>query len=378
MKCSIYLSFLFLIVIGLQSCNQATEEGGNDQKAQQIIEYSEKLSIEKSENYTRIEVNHSNAADDQFTYILYPKDKSKPDLKADAYVTTPIDNIICFSTSHLPAITAINLSSHLIGFPDTKWIYDIELQSLVANGSLADIGQKNGINIEKTLTISPDLVMAYSKGSAFEQLKPLQQAGIPVVINLDYMETSPLGRAEWIKFIAAFFQKLDMADSIFKQIEAKYIGLTEKAEAVQNKPTVMTGVMYGDTWYVPGGNSYAAAFITDAGGEYIWAANDESGSLELSYESVLQKAENANYWIGAANFKSYQQLQATDQRYSYFQAFDKQKIYSYTKKISKSGANDYLESGFLRPDLVLQDYINLLHPGLLKDSTTTYFQPLSN
>lgn len=369
------ICLLFFLAL-ITSCTSSTKEE-NTEEGTQLIKYSEKLSIQVYDNYTAIEVKHGKSTDDTFTYILYPKDSQKPNIKADAYITTPIENIICFSTSHLPAITALGQAPQLIGFPDTQWIYDSSLQTLVKDGSIADIGQKNGVNIEKTLTLNPGLVMAYSKGSAFEQLKPLQQADIPVVVNLDYMETNPLGRAEWIKFTAAFFQKLDQADSIFQEIELNYQKLTTKTAGIQNKPTVMTGVMYGDTWYVPGGKSYAAAFIEDAGGKYLWSENNESGSLELSYESVLKKAEDADYWLGAANFKSYAELKDTDSRYSYFKAFREQKIYGYTKRVSESGANDFLESGFLRPDLILQDYINILHPEVLNDSST-YFQPLSH
>lgn len=369
------LSCALLFIITASSCTSTSEEKTNSDKFKQWISYSEKLSIKEYGNYILIEVQSGKSDDDKISYILYPKESERPEIPADTYIATPIENIICFSTSHLPAITALGLAPQLIGFPDTQWIYDSSLQNLVKGGSIADIGQKNGISIEKALTLNPDLVMAYSKGSAYEQLKPLQQADIPVVINLDYMETSPLGRAEWIKFTAAFFQKLEQADSIFQEIESNYLKLTEKTAGIKNKPTVMTGVMYGDTWYIPGSKSYAAEFIEDAGGQYLWSENNESGSLELSYESVLKKAEAADFWLGAANFKSYDELKDTDSRYSYFKAFREQNIYGYTKRVSESGANDFLESGFLRPDLILRDYINILHPEVLNDSST-YFQPL--
>ncbi|MBK6264995.1 ABC transporter substrate-binding protein [Marivirga sp. S37H4] len=369
-------SFYALIVILLSfSCSTPKEEQEKN-IGTELIRYSEKLSIQAYEDYTKVTVKHSKNEQDVFTYILYPKDKSQPSIKADLYIQTPINKIICFSTSHLTALDALDLEQHLIGFPDTKWIYDSSLRAKVKAGSLQDIGQKNGINIEKTLKLQPDLVMAYSTGSAYDNLEPIQQANIPAVVNVDYLESNPLGRAEWIKFTAVFFNKVEEADSIFKSIESSYQELKDLGQAQASKPTVMTGVMYGDTWYVPGGNSYGAQFITDAGGNYLWSENKESGSLELSYESVLSKAQNADFWIGVANFSSYSNLKNTDSRYAYFDAFKEKNIYSYVKRVHEAGGNDYLESGFLRPDLILQDCIKILHPDVLSDREFTYFQAL--
>jgi iron complex transport system substrate-binding protein len=214
-------------------------------------------------------------------------------------------------------------------------------------------------------------------GSSMEQLKPLKKAGIPIILNIDYLENSPLGRAEWLKLTAVLLDQYKAGDSLFQTIEAAYIKTKSSIEKNEDRPTVLTGLMYGDIWYVPGGESFAAQFIEDAGGNYMWSENSETGSLELSFESVLSTAQNSEYWIGAASFTSLKDLENTNNKYTLFDAFQNQEVYSYTKRVNQHGANDYLESGFMRADLVLKDYVNLLHPGILDDSTTTYFEALN-
>lgn len=369
------IKYLMLFIFISYSCD-SPKEAQDEESGKELIRYSEKLSIQEYDTYTKITVKHSQTDQEVFTYILYPKNEPQPTIKADAYIKTPVNEIICFSTSHLPALDALQLEDHLIGFPDTQWIYDSTLRAKVKAGFIQDIGQKGGINIEKTLSLQPELVMAYSMGSTYDNLKPLQQANIPLVMNVEYLESNPLGRAEWIKFTAVFFNKMDKADSIFQSIEKSYQELKKLGQSQTSSPTVMTGVMYGDIWYVPAGNSYGAQFVFDAGGDYYWSERKEAGSLELSYETVLSTAKEADFWIGAANFSSYEELENADNRYTHFDAFKEKNIYTYVKRVHKAGGNDYLESGTLRPDLVLQDHIKILHPDLLVEKEFTYFQAL--
>jgi iron complex transport system substrate-binding protein len=244
------------------------------------------------------------------------------------------------------------------------------------NGSLRDIGQKNGVNIEILMSLQPDLVMAYTMGTSFEQLKPIQKSGTPVVLNADYLESSPLGRAEWLKLTAVLLNKYEEGDSLFKSIEENYLSTKKLAKKIHQKPSVMTGVMYGDVWYVPGGDSYASKFIEDAGGNYLWSDNPKTGSLELSFESVLDKAKSADFWIGTASFTHLNELENSNTKYALFDAFKLHKVYSYTKRVNANGANDFLESGYMRPDLILKDYIKILHPALFPEEKSTYFQTL--
>jgi iron complex transport system substrate-binding protein len=370
---SIIYTFILLFTL---SCTQPKDEL-HSKNGKELITYSQNLSIEDFGDYYKVKVIQPASSDSSFfTYILFRDKKDKPEVKADEYISIPVNKVICMSTSHLPPFTALEESQAIVGFPNTQHIYERKLLALVESGDLQDVGQKNGVNIEKVLSLQPNLITAYTMGSSMEQLKPLQKSGIPVLLNSDYLENSPLGRAEWLKLTAVLLDKYKEGDSIFQVIENNYQEIKNKVAEIEEKPSVMTGLMYGDVWYVPGGKSYAAQFIEDAGGNYLWSSTEKTGSLELSFESVFNLAKEADFWIGAASFTALEDLKNTNDKYALFGAYKKQKVFSYTKKVNENGANDYLESGYLRPDWVLEDYVNLLHPKILEDSSLTYFQPL--
>lgn len=369
-----YKYFLILAFCLLQfSCIQQElrDEGG-----QELIKYSENLSIRQFADHYKIIV--SQPAKNDTAKFVYLASSNEVNQNSDQVqlINVPIESVVCLSTSHLPAFNLLDHADKIVGFPGTQWIYNSNLQANVHNGLLQDVGQKNGLNIEQIIELQPALIMAYSMGGNMSQLQPLQQAGIPVILNSDYLETSPLGRAEWIKLTGILCGQYQQADSIFSRIESAYVELRDLAGTAEKQPTVFTGLMYGDAWYVPAGESYAAKFITDAGGDYLWSAAKGTGSMQLSFETVLDRAKDASYWIGVASFSNYEELRNSNQKYRLFEAFQQESIYSYTKRVNESGANDYLESAYLRPDLVLADYIKMLHPQLLNDAEFTYFQPL--
>ncbi|WKK77258.2 ABC transporter substrate-binding protein [Marivirga salinae] len=366
-----YLLIAILFIIACDSPKKQSEV----QNGKELIQYSQNLSIEEFTDYYKVNVMQAASSDSiQFTYIFYKN--NKPEVEADAHISIPVERVVCLSTNHLPAFTALGKTEAIVGFPGTHYIYEEALLKLVEKGSLRDVGQKSGVNIEILMSLQPDLVMGYTMGTSFEQLKPIQKSGIPVILNADYLENSPLGRAEWLKLTAVLLNKYQEGDSIFKSIEENYLAIKKLAEKTDENPSVMTGVMYGDVWYVPGGESYAAKFIEDAGGNYLWSDSQKTGSLELSFESVLDKAKKADYWIGAASFTRLEELKNSNTKYALFDAFENDKVYSYTKRVNKNGANDFLESGYLRPDLILKDYIKILHPSLIPEEESTYFQPL--
>lgn len=369
-----FILYIFTILLITVACNSPKKQS-DAEKGKELIEYSQNLSIEEFENYYKVKVIQAATPDSiQFNYVFYKNEK--PDIDADAFISIPVKRVVCLSTNHLPAFTALDKSETVVGFPGLQYIYEEALLTSAENGDLRDVGQKSGINIEVLMSLQPELVMGYTMGSSFEQLKPIQKSGIPVIFNADYLENSPLGRAEWLKLTAVLLNKYEEGDSLFKSIEEDYLATKKLAEKANKKPSVMTGVMYGDVWYVPGGESYAAKFIEDAGGNYLWSDHPKTGSIELSFESVLEKAKNADFWIGAASFTKLEELKNSNANYSLFDSFKNGEIYSYTKRVNKNGANDFLESGYMRPDLILKDYVKILHPTLLTEKESTYFQPL--
>jgi iron complex transport system substrate-binding protein len=187
-----------------------------------------------------------------------------------------------------------------------------------------------------------------------------------VVINGEYLERDPLGRAEWIKFTSLFFGKEKVADSVFNMIETEYNTTRDKVAAVEQKPSVLCGTVYGDAWFMPGGENYAAKLLKDAGSNYLWASDSTQGWLEISFEAVYDKAKNADLWI-VGSFDTFEQLKAADQRYALFKPFETKQIYNYNARIGAKGGNDFLELGYMRPDIILKDLVKIGHPELLPE-----------
>lgn len=284
--------------------------------------------------------------------------------------------IVVTSTTHLPYLELLGLADNLVGFPNTQYISSPTFRKRVEEGKITDLGPDGNINLELLIALQPDVVIAFDMGNESTTLDKIEEAGIPVVYNADYLETSALGRAEWIKFFGKYFQKEQVADSVFSKIKSRYDSLKQLVSQVSERPTVFSGVLYGDTWFLPGGQNWAAGFYKDAGGTYLWADNSSTGWLEVSFESVFDKASQADFWIGTSTFNTRDELAGQDSRYEEFTAFPQHKIYSYNKRISETGGYDFFESGYARPDIVLADLIRIIHPELLVDYETYYFQKL--
>jgi len=204
----------------------------------------------------------------------------------------------------------------------------------------------------------------------------MEALGVPVVINAEYLEKHPLGRAEWIKFIALFFNKEHAADSIFNSIEQLYLQTKASADTVVNKPSVLSGIVYGDAWFMPGGRNYAAQLFADAGCNYLWNEDNSTGFLELDFESVYNKANEAELWIGVGSHGSLNSLGDSDHRYKKFRAFQNGNVYTYDARKGAKGGSVYLELGYLRPDIILQDLVKIAHPQLLPDYTLYFHKRL--
>ncbi|MEQ8472679.1 MAG: ABC transporter substrate-binding protein [Marinoscillum sp.] len=284
--------------------------------------------------------------------------------------------IIVTSTTHLPYLEMLGLEDYLVGFPGTKYISSPSFRKRVENGQITDLGPDGGMNLELLISLDPDAVFAFDMGSESVGLDKIEEAGIPVIYNADFLESSALGRAEWIRFFGAYFGLQTKADSVFKKISDRYKSLKELASDTENRPTILSGVVYGDIWYLPGGKNWAAEFYEDAGGNYLWAQNSTSGWIELSFESVYEKAGEADFWIGTSTFNTKAELKGQDARYADFDPFNNDQVYNYNKRISPTGGYDFFESGYARPDIVLADLIKIIHPELMEDYETYYFKKL--
>ncbi|MBX2900621.1 MAG: ABC transporter substrate-binding protein [Cyclobacteriaceae bacterium] len=342
------------------------------------LNYATGFSVHSVGNIHQVKILSPYAgAKEAYTYLLVPATEVVPEHAADVTVIrTPIKSIVCTSTTHIPLLDYINQTEALIGFPTTDYISSEKMRARIDAGLITDLGIDKGMDLELLFTKKPDLVMGYTMTSDLGQLKKIQELGIPVVVNAEYLEPHPLGRAEWIKFMALFFNEQAKADSVFKQIEQEYLQTQALAATVNEKPTVLSGIVYGNAWFMPGGNNYAARLLHDAGTRYLWADSPTNGFLEVSFESVYEKAHSADLWIGVGSFKTLEEIKQADARYALFAPYTTKQVYTYNARKGAKGGSEFLELGYLRPDLILKDLVRIAHPQLLPDYTLYFHEQL--
>ena len=319
-------------------------------------------------------------ADRPFTYALIPRESIAEyefsDNTYDAVIPVPVETVVVTSTTHIPALEALGVADRLTGFPGTDYISSDYTRKRIDQGLVANLGNNEILNTEMALSLKPDLVIGFGIASKNKAYETLIRSGIPVVYNGDWTEQTPLGKAEWIKFFAPFFEEETLAETLFDSIATAYTQARNIAMEASITPTVMSGALYKDVWYAPGGSSWAAEFIRDANGKYLWDETEETGSLSLGLESVLDRSNEADIWISPSQFTSYEDMEKSNRHYTEFAPFENRRIYTYALSKGKTGGLTFFELGPSRPDLILKDLIHIFHPGLLPDHEPYFFKPL--
>ena len=318
-------------------------------------------------------------ANQVFRYVLVQCGAPIPEgFSADQIIQVPVPSIAILSTTHLAHLEKLGLLDRLVAMSSLDLVYGEQTQNKLKSQGVQDLGRGSTINVEKILALSPALVTTFGTGSPERDRHPkLLEAGLKVGLNAEYMESSPLGQAEWLKFTALFFNQEERANQVFDGMEARYEKVAAIAKSAQNKPTVVTGFHRNGTWYVAGGKSYVAKYLTDAGAEYLWADDPTSGSNPLSFEEVYRRGRSADFWLnGSQDWKQKEDIPKSDIRYRDFQAWQTGQMYSANARISPTGGNDYWQSGITSPDVVLADLVKIFHPELMPDHQLFYYQKL--
>lgn len=357
---------IIFLLVHLQSCTKPGEQEKPGPASN--IRHATGFTVKKDNGVTWVTVTRPyNGAKTGYRYLLVPKGAEVPEHSVDVQViNVPIETIVCTSTTHIPHLEYLGVSDKLVGFPSTDYVSSEKVRERIDAGLVVDLGVDNGLNLEVLFSLKPSMVMGYTMTADLGQQKKVRELGIPVVINGEYMETDPLGRAEWIKFTSLFFGKEDVADSVFNSIEREYRKTQASIAEAQEKPSVLSGTVYGDAWFMPGGKNYAATLLKDAGTNYLWANDSTTGWIEISFESVYDKARDADLWI-VGSFNTFDELKAADERYTMFKPFETKQIYNYNARKGAKGGNDFLELGYLRPDIVLKDLGKIAHPDLFPE-----------
>ena len=371
--------FLFVFIFGCKNESSKVDLEVSESKVLPL-KYAKGFSITDFESYKVIEIKSPwQNSDKSFQYQLLNENVALFDdygNNFDATINTPIKKIVVTSTTHIPALELLNVQNTLVAFPETNYVSSETTRKRIDQGLVRDLGKNEGINIEILLELDPDVVIGFGVDGVNKVFENIQKANIPVIYNGDWVESSPLAKAEWIKFFGVLFNKEKEADSIFNSIESEYLKAKELASNITKKPTVLSGAMHKDIWYLPNGNSTEAQFLRDANVKYLWSDTDGTGSLALNFESIFNKAKNANIWLSPSNYSSLEAIENANPHYTKFEAFKTKRVYSFNNMKGKTGGVLYYEFGTARPDLVLKDIIKICHPEILKDYQTYFFKPL--
>lgn len=363
---------LGLITIILFSCQSEKIDNVENSNSN---EFAQNFSIQNFNDYKIVEVtNLLDNSNENYKYVLHKNEPPK-NIKNAIFIKLPIQSAACLSTTHIGMISELGAGRVIKGATNINLIYNAEIEKAVKNQEVKELGFEGNLNYETLLDVNPDVVFTYGL-SDLSQVKKLKSLGLKPVVVAEFREKTPLARAEWIKFFAAFLEKESEATTIFDKVGEEYQSLSKKIETVENRPTVFTGIPFQGVWYVPTGESYLAQYIKDAGGDYLWKDTKGSLSLSLDLEAILAKAQNAQKWLDVGFVFSKADVEKSDKRMANFEAFSIGEMYNYTTRVNENGGFDIYESAIVYPNVVLKDFVKILQPQLLPEHKLYYYEQM--
>ena len=377
MKKILLSAHIVTIVLLLTACGGGSKTSSASLQGDTILlKYAENLTLVKGEGYTEARLrNPWDTTALLHTYILVEKDKPLPNrLPEGTLVRTPLSNALVYTAVHCNLIQELGAVESIGGICELQYIKVPEIIEGCRNGSIVNAGEGTNPDMEKIIDLHPDalLLSPYENSGGHGQVEKLK---IPIIECADYMETSALGSAEWIRFYGLLFHQSAKADSIFAIVEKNYNELKALAISQPTQPKVMCELKSGSAWYVPGGNSTTGKLYNDAGGDYLFDHYPNSGAVPLSFETVFDKAQDADVWLMKYNQPTDKTLSGIRNDYSpyaQFKAFKDGQIYGCNTNYAA-----YYEDFPFHPDLVLKDLIKIFHPSLLPEYELKYFSKLA-
>ena len=373
--CGGFRGLLFVLLVFVSCTNKSVQSSHQTVSDSLTLSYAQGFAIKYFDGYKEVIVFSPWVKGSVYArYFLVNDDKIKTPSNGTK-VQIPLKTLAATSVTHFEFLSLLGELQTVNAVCSPEIIYNPEINKRIKSGTIADLGNAFNINVEKTLQLKPGAVMM----SGYNQNDPyavrVSQAGIPVIFNNEWMETSLLARAEWIKFVAAFYNKEKLADSIFTSVDKRYNDIKAKAKALKNKPNIMAGSNFRGTWYMPSGRNYMGKLFADAGANYFYANDTTAGSLPLNVETVLKNFSETDVWLNC-NFQSLDELLKADAKHAFFRPVKLKQVYNFNKRKLPSTANDFWESAVARPDLLLSDVIAILHPEILPDYQLVYAEKL--
>ena len=364
----VYIFIYILPIFLLLACSGKEEEyltipPSND--------YARGYAVAEYENYKIVEIrNPWDTLKLLQRYILVPKDVDLPqDLPKGSIIRTPVKRAVAYESLHYGMIKELGASDAVMGVCDVLYNADSDLKRRVSEGEVADLGSSSFPDVEKIISISPEVVII----SAYEDRgeDKVSKLGVPVIEMADYMESTPLGRTEWLKFMAMLFDKEEKADTLFSRTKNEYKSLAELGRKASKKPTLFCELKTGGVWYQPGGDSYMAQLYRDAGIDYLWKENKDKGSISLSFEEVFARGVEADLWFIKYAGEEDETLKSLVKKYApyeYFGPYRNKAVWAVN-----SLKVPFYEEMPLYPHYVLRDLMIVAHPEMFSETDTTRY-----
>lgn len=368
---------LSVVVFIALSCKQREETQVVANTGNQVT-YAKGFSLYNYDGFSILKVRTPwVGARDVFTYVLKKEGGTVPDsLARHTIISVPVKSAVVTSTTHIPALELLDESNSLVGFPGLDFVSSVSVRKQIENGHVQELGQNELLNMEVILDLDPEVLVAFAMDGHNLVLDKLANAGVPIVFNGDWTEETPLGKAEWLKLFGALYDKQEVANRLFTGIVSNYEAALELIATAKTQPTVLSGALYQDVWYAPQGASWMALYFKDAKASYVWKNTKGTGSLALSFESVFESGQEAEYWINPGGFETLEELKNGNKHSEEFASFAQGKVYSLTMRKGATGGVLFYELGPMRPDLILKDLGSIFHPELFVDYEPYFYAKL--
>jgi len=354
--------------------------GRADEAFERKLDFAQNFTVAEYPTHTLLTVRNAyRNSQTEYVYALVARDQPLPDNlpKAATVVRTPVEKVVLMETVYVGYLDALDQLDSIVGAATADYISHPEVVARIESGAIKRIQFGQKLNIERLLLLQPDLILTTSLGGGQMDIAPqLQRAGLHMVLTADYMERHPLARTEWLKFLAPFFEREAQSEAVFDRIKKDYLKLRKKTEEVTTRPSVFAGAPYSGAWHVPGGDSFIARAIRDAGARYLWADDRSQGGIPLDTERVFLKAADADFWIHPSAYRSLSELFDADARFTKFRAAQIGQVYNNSRQISTRGGNNIWERGIVHPEEVLADLIHIFHPELTPEHELIYYEAL--
>lgn len=330
------------------------------------VEHAKGFTIERKDDHTILTIlNPWDGYSVAQKYCLVRRGAARPSSAGKLRVIeTPLERIAVTTTAHLPHLDALGVVDTLVGVQDDKYVSTASVRERLSSGKIRVLGGEQDLNHELVVALRPDIIVIEQLEGENKIVQALEKLNVCPVLAGEYMETDPLGRAEWIKFFAALYEKDDAAAKVFDGIRARYERLKRAAAETPRKPTVFCNDEFKGTWWMPGGKSFFATLLKDAGATYLWEDVGGVGTLKLDFEAVLERAGGADFWLNTGESRSRADLLAKNRLYAKFAAFRDERLYNNNARSRPNGGNDFWETGIVVPDEILADLIHIFHPEI--------------